>query len=154
MKVFAISFLSGFLLLATSMQLATAQETITEEQALSFGSFALVSSGSASSLEVPYTGSTPNATGGLYPLTQGEIGQYRLTGFPAFIAVSISIPDFSLSRGTGKVFTVGSFTHAAVFMDSNGEALLELGATLSTDGDSTSYFDTDYTGTMSITTSY
>lgn len=126
---------------------------ITETTPLDFGRFAVVGA-VASSLEVPWTGSTPKASGNLYVIDQANPGVFALSNYPANYPLIITVNDFVLTRGAGKVFWVTTFTHNNVITDSNGDATLRLGATLSTDGDSSGYFDTIYSGTMNLTVSY
>ena len=131
-----------------------APAAMTEEQALHFGTFALAHNLTVSTLRVPYSGNNPIATNKLYPLSPGQAGHYRLTAYPAFMPVIVTISDFILRVGASEPLSISDFTHPAIMMDANGEALLKVGATLSTSGSGTNYGDAAYTGTMNITISW
>ncbi|MFL0798270.1 MAG: DUF4402 domain-containing protein [Cellvibrionaceae bacterium] len=126
---------------------------MTETQPLSFGEFALGGS-QASSITVPYTGSTPTYSGDAYPIELAQPGIFALTNFPASTPLMINIPNFNLSRGAGKQFLITNITYPTIITDGSGNATLRVGAELATDGDSSGYFDTGYNGSLNITISY
>ena len=125
-----------------------------EVQQLHFGTFALVDNLTVSTLRVPYNGNNPVASNKLYPLVFGQAGHYSLSALPAWSPIIVTISDFVLKVGMSEEFTIGSFTHDAIIADGNGDALLKLGATLSTSGSGTMYGDAVYTGTMSLVISW
>jgi len=147
--VFFVVVTAAFLLVAKNVTAA-----ITEVQELSFGTFALVDNATVSTLRIPYNGTNPVASSKLYPLTRAQPGQYQISGMPSFQALIITINNFSLQVGAAEPFNVNTFTYPALITDTNGEALLEVGATLNTTGSGTGYADATYTGTISITISF
>ncbi|OUR90582.1 hypothetical protein A9Q81_19045 [Gammaproteobacteria bacterium 42_54_T18] len=133
---------------------SNANAAMDEEQSLHFGTFALVNNTTVSTLKIFHTGATPDASSKLYPLSFGQAGHYRLTAYPVFTPLTITIADFTLNVGMAEPFTISAFTHDAIITDGAGEALLKLGATLSTSGTGTNYGDAVYTGIIDIQVSF
>lgn len=131
-----------------------AHGAVVEVQPLHFGVFALVNNASVSTLTIPYTNTNPVASSKLYPITHGQAGHYQLSGYPAFTPLTITIADFQLSIGMSEPLTIGSFTFDPVMTDGNGDALLKVGATLSTSGNSNNYGDAAYSGNIDILISW
>jgi len=127
---------------------------ITEEQALAFGEFGLGANDVVSTMLVPHSGLHPRATNKLYPISLGQRGIYRLTGYPASTPLMITINDFQLTRAFSEPFNIEDITFDSVMTDSNGEALLIVGATLKTTGSTAVYGDGDYQGNMNIVISW
>lgn len=127
---------------------------ISESQPLHFGTFALANNLTVSTLRVPFDGNNPVATNNLYPLSFGQAGHYQLTSLPAFMPLIITISDYVLQVGAAEEFSVSSFTYPALMTNASGEALLKVGATLSTTGSGTEYGDAVYTGIMNIMISW
>ena len=123
---------------------------ITEVQPLKFGTFALVTNNVVSTLKISDSGANPIASIKLYPLVFGQAGHYQLTGYPAWTPLIITIADFQIVKGASEPMTIGSFVHDPVITDGSGEALLKLGATLSTSGTNVVYGDALYSGSMNI----
>jgi len=123
---------------------------ITEVQPLKFGTFALVTNNVVSTLKISDSGANPVASIKLYPLVFGQAGHYQLTGYPAWTPLIITIADFQIVKGASEPMTIGSFVHDPVITDGSGEALLKLGATLSTSGTNVVYGDALYSGNMNI----
>ena len=132
----------------------TGWAAITEEQPLSFGSFAIAKNDAVSTLMVPHVGGIPIATYKLFPLTRAQPGRYRLTAYPAFTPLMINITNFQLSLGASPLLYVEDFTFDPVNTDAAGTALLKIGATLKTTGLGGSYGDGAYSGTLNITVSW
>ncbi len=129
---------------------SNANAAIAEVQALHFGVFALVNNTTVSTLTIPYGDTVPVASSKLFPISLGQAGHYQLSGYPAFTPLIITIADFQLTIGLSEPLTVGSFIHDPVVTDGNGDALLKLGATLSTSGSSVNYGDAAYGGNLDI----
>ncbi|BCD96887.1 DUF4402 domain-containing protein [Marinagarivorans cellulosilyticus] len=127
---------------------------VTEEQAISFGSFAIAANDAQSSIVISKNGGTPVYSYKIYPLMHGQPGQYRLSAYPAFTPLVININDFVLQRTGAPNLLIEDFTHDPIITDGSGEALLDLGASLKTTGLGGSYGDGNYTGTMNITISW
>lgn len=137
-----------------SLTVLDTMAAITEEQALSFGEFGLGPNDVVSTMWVPHNGQHPRATNKLYPIALGQRGQYRLTGYPAFTPLIITINDFQLTRAFSEPFNIEDITFDSVMTDTNGEATLIVGATLKTTGSMTVYGDGDYSGNMDIVISW
>ena len=131
-----------------------AAAALAEVQPLSFGTFAIVNNLTVSTLAVPYSGSNPVPSIKIYPLVRAQPGHYQITGLPAFQPLTITINNFVLSVGGAEPFNVNTFTFPALITDTNGEALLKVGATLNTTGSGTEYADATYTGSINITVSF
>lgn len=127
---------------------------VTEEQSISFGSFAIAANDAQSSITISKNGGTPVYSYKIYPLAHGQPGQYRLTAYPIFTPLVININDFVLQRTAAPNLLVEDFTFDPIITDGTGQALLNLGASLKTTGLGGSYGDGNYTGTMSITISW
>ncbi len=138
-------------ILASPTELAFAD--MAETQPLSFGEFA-IGGNLASTITVSYTGSTPTYNGDVYPIELAQPGIFSLTNFPASTPLIINIPNFNLSRGAGKQFLITNISYPTIITDGSGNATLRVGAELATDGDSSGYFDTAYTGSLNITINY
>ena len=132
----------------------SASSAITEEQTLAFGEFGLGPNDVVSTMWVPHNGQNPRATNKLYPIALGQRGEYRLTGYPTFTSLMITIADFQLTRAFSEPFNIEDITFEPVVTDTNGEALLIVGATLKTTGSTTVYGDGDYSGNMNIVISW
>lgn len=124
---------------------------VTEEVALSFGSFAIASNDAVSTLTVSKRGGTTQATYKIYPLTQGQPGEYLLTAYPAFTPLMITIGNFQLNRNASQPLSVEDFDFDPVITDANGSATIVVGATLKTNGLGGTYGDGPYTGVINIT---
>ena len=131
-----------------------AYAAITQEQPLSFGSFAIGKNDAVSTLKIPHAGGIPTATYKMFPLTRGQPGIFRLTAYPAFSPLMINITDFQLSLGASPLLYVEDFTFEPVNTNAAGEAILKIGATLKTSGLGGNYGDGGYSGTMNITVSW
>lgn len=127
---------------------------VSEEQALSFGNFAIADNSTVSSIVIPYSGANPTYTNKIYPLVHGQRGIYRLSAFPAFTPLTVTINNFSLQRISSTNLNIETFTHDTIVTDGAGSALMYLGATLKTTGDSGTYGDGNYTGNINITISW
>ena len=127
---------------------------VTEEQPISFGSFAIAANDAQSSIIISKNGGTPSYSYKIYPLVHGQPGQYQLSAYPAFTPLVININDFVLQRTGAPNLLVEDFTHDPIITDGSGQATLNLGASLKTTGLGGSYGDGNYTGTMNITISW
>jgi hypothetical protein len=152
MRLFALNFLT--LIACSILYPASCRAAITEEQPLSFGSFAIAKNDAVSTLIVPHVGGIPRATYKLFPLTRAQPGHYRLTAYPAFTPLMINISDFQLNLGASPILYIEDFTFDPVNTDASGAALLKIGATLKTSGLGGTYGDGGYSGTLNITVSW
>lgn len=127
---------------------------IIEEQPLSFGEFGLGPNDVVSTMWVPHNGQHPRGTNKLYPISLGQRGEYRLTSYPSFTPLMITINNFQLTRAFSEPFNIEDITFEPVMTNTNGEAVLIIGATLKTTGSTAVYGDGDYSGTMNIVISW
>lgn len=133
-------------------------ESITEEQPLSFGKFAITDNNIVSTMTIPYTGLPPSITGNIIPIEPGLAGHYRLGGFPAYVLFAITVTSSNLTKGgTGlpEGFVLDNYSHhPALTANADGEALLKLGARLNSTGSGTGYVDAPYSGIITITVNW
>lgn len=126
-----------------------------EVQALSFGNMAITSNDTVSDLVISHiNGVSPISTNSIHILSFGTPGKYQLSGFSAYTPLVISVNSSQLSIGGAEPINVGSFTYNDVVTDESGNALLVIGAKLSTTGSGVSYKDATYSGVMTIVVGY
>lgn len=152
MRLFTLTFFG--LIACGLLYTAPCRAAITEEQPLSFGSFAIAKNDAVSTLKVPHVGGIPIATYKLFPLTRAQPGHYRLTAYPPFTPLMINISNFQLGLGASPLLYVEDFTFDPVNTNASGTALLKIGATLKTTGLGGTYGDGGYSGTLNITVSW
>lgn len=119
---------------------------------LSFGRFVIADNSSVSTLTVYYDGRNPRASNKIYPIERGTPGEYQLSNYPAFMPLNITIistDDLSTSGPTEEM-TLSNFTHANIRTDANGQAVLIVGATLSTSGNGNNYVSSNYSANYII----
>jgi len=121
---------------------------IIKEQDMHFGKFA-ANFTAPSSLQLGYNGDVMTS-GPLYVITAAQPARFRLEGFTANHALTVTILDFSLTPdGAGDAFLVKDFVHNTLVTDNNGDALLLVGATLQV-GAGNTYPNTDYSGNIQV----
>ena len=159
--------------------------TITEDTELSFGTIRATAEPlgtNVATLVLAADGSVttpaPGVNSALTQLLPGSVGQFSISNAAAYTNLTITDPsDFELTNGTAPgtspTFDVTTFTYiirggandgaaytgtttGALQTDATGAVSFDMGATLSTDSDtsSTSYIDADYTGTYNMLVSY
>ncbi len=127
----------------------------TEITPLSFGRFVVADNTSVSTLTIYHTGRTQRSTNNIYPIEFGTAGEYQLFNFPAFTPLDIAITGTTISApGPTERFTIGNFTFDDVTTDANGEAIIIVGATISTSGNGTPYVSAEYDSIYNIVISY
>lgn len=143
-----------FLVFCLGTASAQADSTLENIQDLSFGSFGLVNNDSQQTIIV-----TPDSdvtydddiVGGTTP---PQAGEYLLDELTPDTDLGITIQDATLNRmggGPSPTFTVSDFTHNDPTTDSNGDATLLVGGTLTTSGSGVYYETGTYSGTMELT---
>jgi len=146
-------FFLGFL----SIQPVTAAPGMEQLSALDFGTLAVVSNGSVSTLELSHSGRVIAVTGGLVVVAEGAPGRFRLTGFPPDTVIDVTADEaFVSAGGTGlpERIKVADYTTARIQTSAAGEAEVQLGASFSTSGNSGSYEDAPYTGDTQLRFDY
>lgn len=120
-----------------------------------FGRFVVADNSTVSTMTIRHDGRNPIATNQIYPIEFGTAGEYQLFNFPAFTPLAITITGNDLTTpGPTEVFSIGSFTFEDVTTDVNGEAVLVVGATLSTSGSGTAYVSAEYDTIYNIVISF
>lgn len=120
-----------------------------------FGRFAIADNSVVSTMRIRHDGRNPIATNRMFPIEFGTAGEYQLSNFPAFTPLVVTITSNNLTTaGPTEHFTVGNFTFEDVTTDANGEAILTVGATLSTTGSGTPYVSAEYSTIYNIVFSY
>jgi hypothetical protein len=129
---------------------------IVETQSLGFGTFALQDNDGAYSIIIAPTGSIAANSHFLF-FADGQEGQYDVSGFPAATPLIINVSVNPLNHGGGgESFTISApAVHpASPVTDGSGNASFGLGATLTTSGTGTMYFDGAFNGSVTITVNF
>ncbi|NWO04380.1 MAG: DUF4402 domain-containing protein [Alteromonadaceae bacterium] len=135
----------------------TAAQDINQLAPLDFGTLAITSNTSVSTLEFPRSGRNLSITGNLILVEKGEPGRYRLTGFPPNTGIDIEIDQASMTAGgTGipEILIVDSYDTGTVRTNDLGEAEFQLGASFSTSGNGGDYEDAPYLGDAQLRMHY
>lgn len=142
--------------------------TITETQKLSFGTFAPTRNDGAYSITVHPNGTVDYDPEIVYR-TEGERGIYTFTDLPANVTFYISLGatpnpptqggitidnSTGLTSGGNPPFIIDNFTASDLVTDSNGDGVLYIGATLTTNGSGINYTSGNYTGTADLILHY
>ena len=128
---------------------AYAAPQIETQQRLDFGVLAITDNSAPSSVVLSPLGIASYGAGYVY-VAAATPGRYRLTGYPAFtdITVSMNTGSVSLLGLSNEMFTVTSpITKPVVIRtDQNGQAVFDLGASLTSNGSGHLYLDGAYLG--------
>lgn len=150
-------FMLSLLCWLASTNVAMSQPQIVEEQPLNFGTLAIAANASVSRFTYPYTGLNISIEGQFVLVASGTPGRYRLTGFPAYTQLSVSLDNTSLTAGGSGMpepLSVDNYDHAQLTTNAQGEAELVLGARLSTSGNGGGYVDGAYSGSTVLRVDY
>ncbi len=131
--------------------------TLTPLQGFDFGKLAVPSNASVHSVIMTRNGGY--TTPGQFILVEpGQVGRYRLSGYPPSTPLTFSIPASPLFAAAGPAapeLTVSAVTQQTpISTDLNGELVFTLGATLSTNGSGVAYGDGAYTGVVPLTVTF
>lgn len=133
------------------------QPLIEELERLSFGTLAIPSNASVSRYTFPYTGNNALVEGRFVELNAGRPGRYRLSGFPAFTPLSVTLNTSTLTAaevGLTEPLTVDNYEASQTTTDEQGNAELSLGARLNTSGSGNGYADSSYSGSSTLRIEY
>ena len=131
---------------------SAAYAVITEVQPLSFGTFAMRNNDAAYNYLVLPNGTTsinPN----YLPFVDGQRGEFDLTSFPPNTNLMIGITFTDLESGHGgEDFTVSTpqILPGTTTTDGAGSLTIFVGATMTSSGTSTTYFNGTFNSTMTI----
>jgi len=125
--------------------------TLTEDQALDFGRFIVVSNSSASSVILSPNGNI-NSNGDILVYKDAQAGSYSITGAPPLAATTITVtPDpLDLTIVNNRFFRADTFTFSNSTTDGDGNMSFNIGATITSDGAGT-YNAATYTGGYVVT---
>jgi len=149
-------FVTTFIWTLTSSP-AYSQPLIEELQRLSFGTLAIPSNTSVSRFTFPSTSNNTVIEGQFVLITRGAPGNYRLSGFPAFTPLNVSLDPTTLTAtglGLSESMTVDNYDVSQPTTDALGNAELTLGARLNTSANGNGYADTSYSGTTTLRVDY
>jgi len=136
---------------------ASAAPVIEELQPLSFGTLAITANSSVSQFTYPGSGRNPSVDGQIAVVSAGVPGSYRLSGFPSFSQLSVSIDAANLIAsgvGINETLVVDNYDVDNLSTDAFGDAEIALGAILSTSGNGNPYVDTTYNGSATMRVEY
>jgi hypothetical protein len=127
-------------------------------QRLNFGIVAITSNAAPSSFVLSPSGSAAYGTGFVF-VGSATPGRYKLTGYPAFTNINLTMDSnpLSLANGTpGEILSVSAAIPKPMSLrtDQNGQVEFNLGATLTTSGSSFPYQDGIYIGSPTLTLNF
>ncbi len=128
-----------------------------EQQELGFGRFAMSdNNGQYTSVMPPGGGQSYHAK--MHPFSQGQPAVFLLENYPISTELFPTIPDTTLNPVVpgGPSFDIINFTFSPSpsFTNGIGTLILNVGATLRTDGSGRLYDDGDYESTYTLTINY
>ena len=137
---------------------ALGQATITETQAISFGTFALSNNNAVYTSTVQTNGTTSSDPEYLI-FSDAVEGRWDLTNFPAstLLTINITSGDLTLNgAGSGEPFSVGSFDifPSNTTTNASGALSIKIGAVLSTSGTGTMYADGSFSANGLLTVNF
>ncbi|OYY95329.1 MAG: hypothetical protein B7Y41_02155 [Hydrogenophilales bacterium 28-61-23] len=137
---------------------ALAAPQIVALQRLDFGVLAIPANSVSSALALSPLGTATYGSAYVY-VAAATPGRYRLTGYPAFTDISVSMAPGTVSLSSGAPGAQLTVSAAAtkpspIRTDINGQAEFDLGATLTTSGSGQPYQDGTYLGRPTLTLSF
>ncbi|MEM6831951.1 MAG: DUF4402 domain-containing protein [Bacteroidota bacterium] len=152
--------ISKFLGIFLTASLATAgivqAQTVTEDQALAFGSFTFTTVATSNSITVNADGTGFSTSANLTSLSAPIRGEYSLSGGTISSAYTIMLPASVILSGPGAgTMTMDSFTVSptTLMTDGSGNDTFFIGGTLST-ASGVSYSNGAYSGNLDITITF
>lgn len=129
-------------------------QTLTEDQVLSFGTFALKNNNAAHAFIVHRDGST-TADAAYIEILPAQEAIFSITGCPPNTNVTINIDNASMTLGgggAGEAFTVDTYTlPPATQTDGAGDLTFDVGATMTSSGTGTMYTDGGHSDQFDVT---
>lgn len=129
-------------------------QTLTEDQVLSFGTFALKNNSAAHAFIVHRDGST-TADPEYIEILPAQEAIFSVTGCPPNTNVTINIDNASMTLGgggAGEAFTVDTYTLPPVTQtDGAGNLTFDVGATMTSSGTGTMYTDGGHSDQFDVT---
>ena len=136
---------------------ASSQPLIEELERLNFGTLAISANTSVSRFTLPQTGNNAQIEGQFVFVNAGSPGSYRLSGFPAFTPLSVTLNDATLTVaevGISEILAVDNYDASQPTTDAQGNAEVSVGARLNTSGNGNAYEDASYTGNATMRIEY
>ena len=124
---------------------------------LDFGLLALRSNAAVWSLIIASNGTVTPTSSNVIPMGGAVRGEYLLSGFPPNTSLTLEWDDAPMglaSQGLPEYLTVKNYSTPALSTDALGEAVVYLGATMETSGNSTMYADGPYGATVQMRVIY
>lgn len=150
-------FFLVILLWVAATSLTVAAPLIEEQQRFNFGTLAIADNTSVSRFIYPRTGQNIRIEGRFVLIGSGSPGRYQFSGFPANTTLTVSLNTTTMSAngiGISESLSVDNYDIGTLITDAQGEAVLSLGARLSTSGNSGSYGDAPYSGSTTLRVDY
>ena len=145
------------LIWSSTPYIASSQPLIEELQRLNFGTLAVSANTSVSRFIFPQSGSGSQIEGQFFLVAAGTPGSYRLSGFPAFTPLSVTLDDSTLTVtevGISESLTVDDYEVSQPTTNAQGNAEVSLGARLNTSGNGNGYGDDSYSGNATLRIEY
>lgn len=135
---------------------AAAQETMTETEALDFGLFSLHDNDAQYTMSVDASDNSWAADPAFAVSTQPQRGEYLLEGFTPGTEIFVNVADGGLTLNGGggtEVFATIDYSvwPTTIIADGAGEAVVYIGGTLRTLGNSTMYASGPYSDNINVT---
>lgn len=133
----------------------TCAQSISQDTAMSFGTFSIDPGVASGSITVNLAGAT-SVTGSFFALVDGNAGTYTVTGMPVSTALSIIgsqvNPLDTAANSPGTTLLLNGFDlPGSPASDPSGVLTFDMGCTASTQVDSSNYNSGSYSGTVLIT---
>ena len=142
-------FVLGNMIVSLAPNAVQAVPQIETLQRLDFGVLAMPSNSAPSTVALSPNGNASYGAGYVY-VAAATPGRYRLTGYPAFTDISVSMVNSSVNLLgiSNETFTLSSALSkpAVIRTDINGQAVFDLGASLTSNGSGLPYLDGIYLG--------
>lgn len=125
---------------------------VEELQSLDFGTVAITGNTGVSSLAISRSG-VVDVEGDVLVVARASSGRYQLSGFPPNTRIEVDAETAVLTAGgTGfpEPLTLADYESNGLRSNEVGEAVLQLGGVLRTNGNSGSYVDAPYEGVTSL----
>lgn len=148
----------AILLAMLGPSLAQAAPQIVALQRLDFGVLAITANGSPTSMTLSPQGNASYGNGLVY-ISAARPGHYRLSGYPAYTDLALTLAPAPLSLvsgvpGESLTVSVASSNPQILHTDQDGTVAFDLGATLTTSGSGLPYQDGAYLGHATLTLSF
>lgn len=132
-------------------------QSVEELEPFQFGVLAIPSNSDVSVIELPRSGRNIVVTGSIVVVSSGVPGRYLLSGFPENTPIEVSANDTELlyaGAGGSERLKIVQYDAADVVTNNQGEAEIQLGASLQTTGNANFYEDGPYLSSTQLLLTY